>query len=69
VARRLAAEGTQFATKCLPDFFDGLLGYLETGKSVYPGFKIRHGQHYPHFLSGLVAPYMQIRVQILRLNA
>lgn len=56
VARRLAAEGTQFATRCLPDFFDGLLGYLETGKSVYPGFKICHGRQHPHFLKGLVAP-------------
>lgn len=56
VSRRLASEGVRFATERLPIFFDGLLGYLETGKSVYPGFKTPGTRPYPAFLQGLVAP-------------
>jgi hypothetical protein len=56
VSRRVNAQGVKFATLHLPRFFDGLVGYLETGKSVYPGFKKLGRQQYPHFLRGLVAP-------------
>lgn len=56
VTRRIAAEGIQFATICLPVFLDGLLGYLETGKSDFPGFRKPKATPYPHFLRGLVAP-------------
>lgn len=56
LSRRLASEGVRFATERLPAFFDGLLGYLETGKSDFPGFKIPGTRQYPAFLQGLVAP-------------
>jgi hypothetical protein len=55
-SRRFAAEGIRFATECLPDFFDALLSYLESGKSVYPGFKTPKSQQHPSFLQGLVGP-------------
>lgn len=56
LVKRMNAEGLPFATVTLPAFFDGLLGYLETGKSVYPSFRLKGKRPYPHFLSGLVAP-------------
>lgn len=56
VVRRISAEGVKFATIHLPRFFDSLLGFVETGKSVYPGFRKLGRQQYPHFMRGLVAP-------------
>lgn len=56
ILRRSSHEGLSFITKTLPSLFDSLLVYLETGKSVYPGYKIYPGQLYPAFLQQLVAP-------------
>jgi hypothetical protein len=56
LTRRYTHEGLSFATKTLPDLFEYLLIYLETGISVYPGFKKKRGRTYPVFLQQLVAP-------------
>lgn len=53
--KRIKHEGVQFATVTLPSLFDGLTHYLEKGKSVYPGFKIKSGCEYPVFLQRLFA--------------
>lgn len=52
---RLEHEGASFATKTLPILFSGLLGYLEEGTSIYPGFKMKRGANYPLFLNRLFA--------------
>jgi len=54
--RRYVSEGLSFATKTLPALWDGLLAYLETGESRFPGFRIAKGQKYPVFLRQLFEP-------------
>jgi hypothetical protein len=43
-------------TVALPSLHDNLLSYLETGKSVYPGFRSKPGTKHPAFLQGLLVP-------------
>jgi hypothetical protein len=51
--KRFNAEGVSFATVTLPQLSKSLFTYLETGVSLYPGFKIKSGTEYPVFLQGL----------------
>lgn len=54
--RRYHHEGLCFLTKTLPDLYDNLLVYLETGISAYPGFRLQRGENYPVFLRQLFQP-------------
>lgn len=56
MSRRYTHEGLSFATKTLPNLFDNLLRYLETGNSAYPSFRILKGRNYPVFLQQLFKP-------------
>lgn len=47
---RFEHEGFSFVAKIMPILFDGLVTYLETGVSSYPGFKLAKGCEYPAFL-------------------
>lgn len=55
LSRRFSHEGLSFATKTMPQLFNNLLRYLETGISDYPGFRKR-GTEYPVFLRQLFGP-------------
>lgn len=55
LVNRFNSEGIQFATSTMPLLFTSLLSYLETGRPVYPGFRMKRGCCYPLFLSGLTS--------------
>jgi hypothetical protein len=56
ITERFLHEGLPFATVTLPNLFDSVLTYLETGVSDYPGWKKARNAKYPAFLRRLIAP-------------
>jgi len=51
--KRFNNQGVGFIQKSLPNLFNNLLRYLETGVSLYPEFALQKGTKHPRFLRRL----------------